>query len=381
VNTTAVTSAPRSRPSPHRRSVGRRVLLVVLIALGLGIIIRLALPSILRSQINDRLSKIEGYDGHVDHVHVALWRGAYALRDVRIVRQHGSQTEPFFSAADIDFSLAWRRLIHGQIVADIRIEDARINFLKTATPETSQLQVDSSWQDVVKDIFPIDITKLEIVNGRIHYLDRTADPVVDVFVENLQFVGFGLRNRPAKTAEEFPAHLQLTGDSIGGGRLSVWADADILAAQPHFEVHGQIEKVNLPALNPFLKAYGGVQVESGEFKFYGEMAARGGRFEGYVKPFFVHMKFTDLTAPHQSLPERLWEAVASGLVKLFKNKPQDQLATRIPFSGEFGHTDVDTWKTITSMLHNGFIHALPATLEHSAKADAVPPAAGAPAPP
>jgi uncharacterized protein YhdP len=377
----AVTSAPRGAPPPAGKSFWRRGLIVGLVVVGLGVGVRVILPSVLRSQINDRLSRIEGYDGHVDHVHVALWRGAYALRDVRIVRKNGSQTEPFFSAANIDFSLAWRRLFHGQIVADIRIEEARINFLKTATPETSQLEVDSSWQQVVKDIFPIDITKLEIVNGRIHYLDRTADPVVDVFVENLQFVGFGLRNRPAKTAEEFPAHLKLTGNSIGGGQLSVWADADILADQPHFEVHGQIEKVSLPALNPFLKAYGGVQVESGEFKFYAEMAARDGRFQGYVKPFFVHMKFTDLTAPHQSLPERLWEAVASGLVKLFKNKPQDQLATRIPFSGEFGHTNVDTWKTFTSMLHNGFIHALPATLEHSAKASAVPPAAGAPAGP
>jgi hypothetical protein len=359
----------------------RRTLIGLAVAGGVLVAVRLALPAVLRSQINARLGRVDGYDGRVAEVHVAVWRGAYALRQVRIVKKNGSQTDPFFSAQNIDFSLAWRDLIHGQIVADIIIEDGRINFVKTATPETSQLKVERSWQNVVSDIFPIDITHLRIVDGRIHFLDETATPRVDVFVENLQFDATGLRNRPAKTAEEFPAHLHLTGDSIGGGQLSVWADADPLAPQPHFEVHGQIERVSLPALNPFLNAYGGVEVRAGDFKFYGEMAARGGRFQGYIKPFFSHVKFTDIIRTGQSLPKKVWQTMAAGLVELFKNKPQNELATRIPFSGEFGRTEVGTWKTITSMLHNGFVKALPASLEESQKSATVAPAAGAAAPP
>jgi len=348
-------------------------------ALGIGIGVaavfvgvRLALPAILRSQINRRLDRVPGYGGQVAEVHVALWRGAYALRELRIVKREGSKTDPYFSAANIDFSLAWRELIHGKIVSDIVIDDARINFVKAATPASSQLEVDRTWQQVIRDIFPIDITHLVINRGRIHYLDRTADPVVDIYVENLHAVAAGLRNRPAANTAQFPAHLELTGDSIGDGKVSLWADADPLAAKPHFEFHGQIENVFLPALNPFLKAYGGVQINAGTFKLYAEMAARGGRFEGYVKPFFGHVKFGDITEPNLNVMQKAWQIVASGLVLVLKNKSENELATRIPFSGEFGNSKVGVWKTITSMLHNGFVKALPAALEHNVKAAAIP---------
>jgi len=337
---------------------------------------RIALPSLVQSQVNRSLNRIQGFVGHVDGIHMAIWRGAYVLRGVRILKKQGSETDPFFSARSIEFSIAGRELIHGKFVGDIVIDDGRVNFLKAATPESSQLNVDRGWRDVVRSIFPIDIMRLEIKNGRIHYLDRTAKPVVDVYVENLQFVATGLRNRPSTKAEEFPAHFKLTGDSIGEGKLSVSADGDPLAADPHFEVHGQIENVSLPALNPFLKAYAGVQMNAGSFKLYGEMAARDGRFDGYVKPFFIHVKFTDITQFDAPLPQKVWQALASGLVLLFKNKPEDELATRIPFSGETGRTQVGMWKTVTSMLHNGFIHALPAALEHTVKSGDVPPAKG-----
>jgi len=351
-----------------------RLALVCLIALAIVLVgVRIALPSLLRSQINAYLSRVPGYSGHVTEVHVALWRGAYALREVRILKERAAIAHPFFSAKNIDVSLAWRELIHRKIVSDIIIEDARVNFVKTASAQSNQLEVDRSWQEVAKHIFPIDITHLEIRNGRIHYLDRTANPVVDVFVENLQFAADGLRNRPSAKGETFPAHIRLSGESIGGGKLSLWADADPLAAKLHCEVHGKIENVSLPALNPFLKAYGGVEIHAGTFQLYGEMAARDGRFEGYVKPFFVHVKFTDINEPGRPLPERIWQALASGLVALLKNKSQDELATRIPFAGESGATAVGTWQMITSMLHNGFIHALPAKLDLTVKSSAIKP--------
>ncbi len=350
-------------------------MIVILVVVAVLAAVRLALPSVLRSQINARLAKVEDFGGGVGAVHVALWRGGYALRSVRIVKKAAGETYPFVSARNIDFSLAWRELIHGKIVSDIVIEDARINFVKNATPETSQLEVSKSWQQVIEDIFPIDITRLEIRGGRVHFVDRTVTPVVDIYVENLEFYATGLRNRPSqKKTEEFPAHMRLIGTSIGGGKLLFLCDADPLADQSHFEAHGQIEQVTLPAMNPFLKTYGGLEVKAGDFKLYAEMAARDGRYQGYVKPFFGHIKFTDITQNDLSLPQKVWQTMASGLVELFKNKSQDQLAMRVPFAGEFGHTQVGTWRTITSMLHNGFIHALPATLEHTIRSAEIKPA-------
>ncbi len=151
------------------------------------------------------------------------------------------------------------------------------------------------------------------------------------------------------------------------------AGGEPLADKAHFELLMRLERVSLPALNRFLRAYGNVDVKSGDFQLYVEVAAHNGRFEGYAKPFFTRVEFTDFDTKGKTVVQKIWQLAVSGLVKLFKNKERDQLATRIPFAGEFGSTTVGVWATITSMLHNGFIKALPTALEHSVKADKIPP--------
>ncbi len=340
---------------------------VVLLAL------RIALPYVLHRAINTRLSKIPAYEGQVESVSVAVWRGAYTLRNVRIGKRGLHETVPFFAAREIDFSLAWRELFHRKFVSDVILEGAEINFVKAASPEQSQLEADRRWQSVIQDIFPIAITHLKIDDGRLHYVDRTANPVVDLFIDHMDALATGLRNRTTDDGKKFPASLFVEGDSIGRGRLFITAQGEPLAAKPHFELLVRLEKVSLPALNEFLRAYGNVDVKAGDFQLYVEVAARDGRFEGYAKPFFTKIEFTDLSAEGKSVVQKIWQLAVGGLVKLFKNKERDQLATRIPFAGEFGRTDVGVWATITSMLHHGFVSALPTALEHSVDADAIPP--------
>ena len=113
---------------------------------------------------------------------------------------------------------------------------------------------------------------------------------------------------------------------------------------------------------------------SGNFQLYFELAAKDGRFQGYAKPFFSQVRFSIANDPNTNLLGKTWRLIASGLVALLKNKDGDHLAMRVPFSGEFGRTDVGVWATITSMLRNGFIEALPPVLERSVKSATIPPA-------
>ena len=52
-----------------------------------------------------------------------------------------------------------------------------------------------------------------------------------------------------------------------------------------------------------------------------------------------------------------------GFAVIFRNHHKEQVATRIPFSGEFGNMDVGVWRTFVTLAHNGFIQALPEKLE------------------
>lgn len=336
--------------------------------------IRLALPSLLQREINRKLSEVPGYAGHVGRIGVHLYRGAYSLHQVEIRKEGGAVSQPFFSASVIDFSLAWGQLFHGKIVSKIFIDGGQVNFVKGPAEENSQLEVDRRWQDVVNAIFPIAITRLEIKDGLLHYLDTANTPKVDVYIRNLHAAATGLQNRPSrKSDQEFPATISLEGNSIGNGHLTINVQAEPLADQPHFYLTLSLQDVALPALNDFLEAYTNVTVSSGNFRLFVEVAARGGRFEGYVKPFFEHVVIAPAAGKKNGLWREVWGTVVGAMVELFKNKPKDQFATKIPIAGDFSDFRTGAWKAIGNMLHHGFVKALPEDIEGKINAEEVTP--------
>lgn len=351
----------------------RRVVLTVAIVVAVLVGARIALPFVVKKQINDRLATIPEYSGNVQRVGIHLWRGAYSLHDIGIYRKDGQMQQPFFLAKEIDFSVAWRDLFRGEIVSDIYVDGGELVFVKGPTQEASTTDADRRWQEVIQDIFPIDITHFELRDGVVRYIDATREPKADLFIKNMHVVATGLRNRAGEQGGEMPAQISIAGDSLGGGRVHLQLAAEPLAAQPHFEATLKVENVNLPALNESLRAFANVDVSRGTFQMAAEMAGRDGAFEGYVKPFFDDLDFSDLGEQNKNLGERIWERVVAGLAWLVKNKPRDQVATRIPFQGRFGDPQVGLWRTIANLFRHGFIQAFNPTVEGTISAEKVDP--------
>ena len=357
--------AHRVRSWPRRLVISLAVIAAVLIAA------RIALPFVVKHQVNQRLAAIPGYWGHVEGVGISLLRGAYSLHDVGIFKVNGAAREPFVAAEHIDFSVAWRELMHRKIVSEIYIDRAEVNFV--AAGEASQKDVDRRWTQVIKDLFPIDITFFEVRDSTIRYQDLTKTPHVDVFVKNLHVLATGLRNRPDETGDEFPAEITVEGDSLGGGKVKLFVEADPLAAQPHFHLSAKVDGVNLAALNESMRAIANVDVSSGTFRMAAEMAGKDGGFQGYVKPFFEDLNFNNLEDKNKKVMTRIWENVVQGLAWLVKNKSRDQVGTKIPFQGRFGDPKVGLWATVSNLFRHGFVRAFNPTVEGSVHADNVLP--------
>jgi hypothetical protein len=370
------TKSPLMERVEHRvRRWPRRVVITVVVVAALLFAARLAMPPVVRSQVNKRLQSIPGYVGQVDDIDIHLWRGAYSLGGVSIYKQTGEVREPFVLVRHIDFSIAWRELFHGKIVSDIAVEDGNLSFVQGATEQTSQTDADRRWQAVIKDIFPIDITHFELTNGSVRYQDKTKTPNVDVFINKLHVVATGLRNRPGEgdASGEFPAEITLEGETLGGGRVQGLINADPLAAQPHFHLSANVDGVNLPDLNESLKAIANVDVGKGTFRMAAEMAGKDGGFQGYVKPFFEDLDFRNLEDKNKGVATRLWEKVVSGLAWLVKNKARDQVGTRIPFEGRFGDPQVGVWATVVNLFRHGFVRAFNPVVEGTVRAENVRP--------
>ncbi len=141
--------------------------------------------------------------------------------------------------------------------------------------------------------------------------------------------------------------------------------ADPLAPQPHFHLSAKIDDVNLPELNDSLRAYANVDVGKGTFRMAAEMAGKDGGFQGYVKPFFENVEFNNIEDKKKGVLSRIWENMIQGLAWLVKNKQRDQIATRIPFEGQFGDPKMGLLATITNLFRHGFVRAFNPTVEGS----------------
>jgi Domain of Unknown Function (DUF748) len=344
----------------RRHTLGwkRGVLVAVLALAAVFLVVRLLAPVLVRNAIDRRLSQIPSYSGKVDSVDLKIWRGAYRINGMSIVKSNGQVSEPFFTAERIDFSIAWRELFNGRLVSRIHVKNGKLNFLRGSSDENSQLAADKRWQDVINDLFPIDITFLDIEGGELRYIDTTQTPRVDISIKELKVHATGLQNRPAENGDPLPAKIDVSGVTVGNGEIKLYAKLEPLANQTHFELALELKKVSLPALNDILRAYVNVDVSQGEFEMFAQMAMREGHYEGYVKPFVRNLKFADLSDKDKSLGQRIWKDAVAFFAKLATNKNSEQVATRIPFSGEANAMDIHIWKTIENGLHHGFIRAL-----------------------
>lgn len=339
------------------KRTSRKVLIIGGIIILILIVIRIALPYIIKDYVNRKLDSIPVYQGYVDDIDLHLWRGAYEIEGVKLLKETGDVPVPFFSADKIDLSVEWGALFDGSVVGEIVFLNPKLNFVSAPSEEQSQTDIDESWQDVVKDLFPLKINRFEIVNGEIHYKDFHSDPKVDIYLEQMNAVATNLTNSE-DLSENLVADIKAKGIIMETGNFELNTKINPYTEEPTFNHDFSAREIQLAKLNEFLKAYAGFDVQKGVFHLDGEFAASDGRFEGYVKPIIKDLEVISLEEEHENVFEFLWESIVGLVSEIFENPSEDQVATRIPFSGNFKDPTANIWETIGMLIRNAFIEAL-----------------------
>ena len=347
------------------RTRTRKTIFWVLLVLVVGLVaLRLALPTLVQNYVNRKLDTLPEYDGSIGDVDIHLVRGAYSIDNVEIFKTTADVSVPFFSASTVDFSVEWREILNRALVGEIKAYDCKLNFVKAESEEASQTSIDKSWLEVVKDLFPFRINRFEVDRGEVWFHDVGTEPQVDIFMTNLIAICTNLYNTE-KLATPTPADFRAKGSTLGGGELEIHVKLDPLADEPRFDLELGLEDMDLTAMNDMLEAYGKFNVKRGTFEVFAEIAGSGGEFDGYVKPFFEDLDVFELDQDSKNPLKMIWQAIVAGAVKIFKNHPEDQVATKIPVSGTFEDTDVEVWTTVLNVLRNAFVEAFNARIDDS----------------
>jgi hypothetical protein len=357
-----------------RHLLASRTVQVLLGVIVLLVAIRAVLPVAVKYYANKTLDELEGYSGHIDDVDLALIRGAYVIQGVRIVKTGGKVPVPFFSASEVDLSVQWKALLDGSIVSEIELHRPKVNFVTAAKDEaaskakaeTKQEQVEpaSNWTDVVKDLVPFNINRFSVSDGEVHYRDFSSKPKVDIFVQDIVAEARNLTNSEDKGGS-MVATFDGRARAMQSGKLNFKGSVDPYAKKPTFRASFRLNGLELQQLNPYLRAFVNVDVEKGTFSLDSELAAKDGRFEGYVKPFIDDLDVLRWEKEKESFPNKVWQAMVEATSELLQDQSKDRTAARVPFSGTFDDPKIGVWSAIGSVVKNAFVEALRRGLEGS----------------
>ncbi len=358
------------RSAGQKPKIGRKWKIVIGIAAFL-IAVRIALPYIVLHYANKRLAEMPGYYGHIDDLDIHLYRGAYTLKQMYLnkIDTVDNKQIPFFASNIIDLSIEWSSLLHGRIVGELQFETALMRFTKDKVDPKKINDDSSSFNHLIRGFMPLKINRFEVTNGKIQYLDPTTKPSVDISMVNTHVIGINLSN-VADSATLLPSTIHLTSD-VYGGKFLFDCKLNPLLKDPTFQFKADLRNTNLTRLNPFLTAYTGLDVNSGNLNLYSEVAAKNGDYKGYIKPLIKDLKVYGPQDSNKSFFHKVLELAASAGAFLLTNHSKDQIGTEIPFEGTFKQNNIDTWSAIFEVLRNAFIQALTPAFDNDISINAV----------
>ncbi|MBL3657573.1 DUF748 domain-containing protein [Fulvivirga sediminis] len=333
-----------------------KVLLVVLVLLIGG---RIYLPFWITDYVNKVLDEVTGYSGSIEGVTLSLYRGAYQIEGLKMVKTGEDIPVPFLDIENIDLSIQWGALFKGKVVGEVELLKPKINFVVSLADSTQAEQTGegTDWTEPIKDLMPLQINHFAVNNGVIAYRDFSSDPKVDISIDSLQLQATNLGNAERKKGT-LPSDISATATSVGGGVLSLKAKANLLKEIPDFDMNAKFEGVDMPALNDFAQAYAKLDFEKGTFNLYSEMAVADGQLEGYVKPIMNDLQIVNFSEDKKKPLKLIWEGFAELVKEIFENHPHDQFATKVPMKGDLNNPKTKIWPTIGNIFKNAFIQAI-----------------------
>lgn len=293
---------------------------IILIIIGVLIVFRIFLPAIVLHYANKALENVPGYYGHISDIDIAIIRGAYVINTFYLNKVDSvtfDQT-PFLNARKIDLSIEWSALFKGRLVGELQVFTPQLIFTKDKA-ELEDVKKDTTDFRVLLDKFmPLNINTFEIHNGELKYKDNTSKPVVDVSLQQTHVLAKNLSTVVNKNIV-LPATVNVEAN-VYEGQLTIKMKLDPLADQPTFDVNTEIKNTNLVLLNDFFKAYGKFDVNKGNFGLYSEMAAKDGKFVGYVKPLIKDLDVLGPDDKNDNFFHKAWEGIVGTTGFIFQNQ-------------------------------------------------------------
>jgi|TARA_R110000823_G_scaffold315693_1_gene450219 hypothetical protein len=342
-----MTNNPKKSRFKKKRYIVPIIILILLIAF------RLYLPTLVKNYVNKVLADIPGYYGQVEDIDIALIRGAYVINGMYLNKGTAESQVPFLNFPKSDISIEWKSLFKGKIVSEIIMTSPEVIYVfEDQKDESGDANVDD-WTKALTDLVPIDINHFEVYDGKLAFVQLSAEPNIDLQINNLQLTADNLRNVVEKE-RILPSPIRASGVSIGKGKVSLEGNMNLVKEIPDMDLSFSLQDAEATALNDFTRHYAGLDFDKGTFGIFSEVAIADGHLVGYIKPLLTDTK---LIGEDDGFLGVLWEGFVGFFKFILKNQGTDTLATKVPIEGDLNNVEAGIWPTVFNIFENAWIKA------------------------
>jgi hypothetical protein len=334
---------------------------ICLSLLALLLLLHIALPYVIRDYLNDKLADMGDYRGQIEDVDLALWRGAYRINGLSIVKDERNVPVPFVNAPRIDIALSgadlWRKRA---VVAKVVFEKPEVNFVDGEGSDDSQTGEGVDWREQLNKLLPITLNEVRVIDGTLGFYNFNASPPVKIQANAIEASLYNLTNVADEQGNRV-ARFEGTAQLLGHAPLEASAVFDPFHNFEDFEFRVRATNIQLPRLNDLANAYGKFDFKSGNGDLVVEASAEDAQLSGYIKPLLRNVEVfdwqQDVENQNKGFFRSIWEALVGGSEKLLKNQRQDQIATRVELSGSTRQQNISAFQAFIGILRNGFVEA------------------------
>jgi len=337
----------------------RRLLIALGIIVALIVIIRIVLDPIAAHYTHKALNEAEGIRGDFEGVHVSVLPPGYEIRELKLIESPGGDWKrPLLSADRVGVSLEWRRLLHAQLSARMRVEEPKINYIKrpgAPKPEAKKPEIpDVDTQ--LKQIMPARVDRIEVVRGALVYRDMETEGHPDIGVHNIEVAAENLATRPGLGNGQ-PATVSMSALIGKSGDFSSFVLVNPFADQLEFAGNAQLRGLKLAEFYDFEKAAADVKTPEGTIDMFAEFTAKNGSITGGVKPV---LKNVEVRAADDNFVTKLKAWAADTALDLFSDRVpgRNAVATVIPIKGRLDDPKAQVWPTVLSVIRNAFVQGI-----------------------
>lgn len=353
------------KPAVSRRRWPRRLLIALGILVALVIVIRLILDPIASHYTRKELNASAGISGDFSRVHVTVLPPGYEIERLKIIEADGGDwRHPLLYVERAQVTLQWRRLFHGELSANARLDQPKITLTQRPQPEQPKAKPTvPAIQTALRKALPARVNRINVNDGQFLFRDPTAPGTPELWLHRIELVAQNLATRK-ELARGQRATLEMHATLGHSGALAVSASVDPFTAQPEFSGKVALRGWKVDELYDLVAPATKLQTPGGTLDMFAEFKARNGMISGGVKPV---LKDVTVRPADEGFGTKLKAWVADKGLDLFSHKSADKtekVATTVPIEGRLDNPDVQIWPTILGVIRNAFVEGISAGFAH-----------------